>query len=389
MSVPLISNQNAAIGRGLGPANLCGDGGEHRRRCLQFHQMRVRAIVVVGSHLAFPFPLPRPSFAVANMLWYEKISSSMILAGAVIMFLSSAITSYANILMKMDALQLRDEPRPRFIMARRLVLIAVSLYVVGGVADLVSLGLVPLSLRACASCLTIPFNAVFAKTSLHESLSSTQIIGSAITVFSCIVAMLFAAKQEDSELAIDASTSRNIFSSNLLHFTAFTLPLDMICVVVVYRSLPNVGTHVSLPTYRSAAHRLATLACATFAASYQTAWTNFFLKCIAVIAQDTFADVTLWVLVGAVGLSAIGQMALMSSIMRLFDAVVVIPPYQIAITVWLIVFSAVAFNEHVENLVGFVAALAFSFAGIVLVALPGRSRNTEAQEPLVVTDERI
>lgn len=125
----------------------------------------------------------------------SEISPSLLLIGAVIMLVSSGITSYANILMKMDAILLRDEIHPRFIMGRRFVIIAVSLYVMGGLADIVCLALVPLSLRACASVLTIPLNALFAKVNLGEVMSTTQIVGASITVFSCIVAMLFAANQ--------------------------------------------------------------------------------------------------------------------------------------------------------------------------------------------------
>lgn len=123
------------------------------------------------------------------------LPGSFILIGAIILVVSSGITAYANILMKLDALLLRDDSHPRFIMARRFVLMAVALYVIGGMADMVSLGLVPLSLRACASCLTIPFNALFARMTLGEQMTQMQVVGSIVTVFSCMVAMLFASDQ--------------------------------------------------------------------------------------------------------------------------------------------------------------------------------------------------
>ena len=309
------------------------------------------------------------------------------------MFVSSGITSYANIMMKIDAIQLRDNPNPPFIMARRYVLIALTLYIVGGMADVVSLGLVPLSLRACASCLTIPFNAVFAKITLHESMTFRQSLGAAVTVFSCIVAMLFAARQdEDPSEWFTSGHNRvidQLFSHRVLVFTMITVPLDLVCLFVVWKTLPQAGSHITVPSYRSAFHRLAVLASATYATSYQTAWSNLLIKCIAVMAQDTLADIWLWGFVVVLLLSALAQMMLMSSIMRLFEAVVVIPPYQIAITVWLVTFSYVAFSEQVHNLTGFVLALLFSFFGILLVAVPQRQSNLSdtVQEPLVV--ERI
>ena len=319
------------------------------------------------------------------------------LIGGIIMFLSSAITSYANIMMKLDSNQLRDVAHPRFLLARRYVIIAISLYVVGGMADVVSLGLVPLSLRACASCLTIPFNAVFANLTLHEKMTFTQSLGAAVTVFACVVAMLFAAKQDgDDDFTVADWLSESHFlrdsvidrllSRRLGTFTAITFPLYACCLIIVWRHLPEPGSHTLLPTYKSTVHRLIVLASATFSTSYQTAWSNLLIKCIAVIAQESLTEPSLWVLIGLLLVSALGQMMLMSSMMRLFDAVVVIPPYQIAITVWLIAFSYVVFNEQVHNLVGFILALLFSFFGIILVALPQRDarQRVGTQEPLVV-----
>lgn len=311
------------------------------------------------------------------MAWMDQISGYWVFLGAGIMLLSCGITSYANILMKMDAIELRDHANPGFIMFRKYVVLAVSLYVVGGIADLVSLGIVPLSLRACASVLTIPFNAVFAKVSLNESMSPVQIIGSVVTVMSCLVAMIFAAKQENPSSFIDDLDVKTpvidlILSKPVGLLTAVTLPLDLACLYLVYRHLPKAGTHAGLPTFRGSFHRIVVLMSATYAASYQTAWTNLIIKCIAMIAQESFMNPTLWVLVTILPLSAIAQMVLMSSIMRLFETVVAIPPYQIAITVWLVVFSAVAFEERVENLTGFVFSLLISFFGIFLVAIPSR-----------------
>ena len=320
----------------------------------------------------------------------NELSGSLILIGAGIMVISGGITSYANILMKMDAVQLRNVSNPPFIMSRRYVMMAVSLYIIGGLADIVSLGLVPLSLRACASCLTIPFNAVFAKITLNESMTQSQMLGSAITVFGCVVAMLFASHQEPVDpSAVDYGSNESDVISRLLSrrvadFTMITLPVNFLCLYIVWRNLPKAGTHVAIPTYRSALHRLTVLASATLATSYQTAWTNLLIKCIAVIAQETFTSLVLWLFVGLMILSGLCQMMLMSSIMRLFEAVVIVPPYQIAITVWLIVFSAVVFNEHVANLAGFVLALLFSFIGILLVALPQRRPQVAGdREPLV------
>ena len=317
------------------------------------------------------------------------------------MVISCAITSYANILMKIDAIRLQNDLHPSFILTRKIVIAAICLYVLGGVADVFSLGLVPLSLRACASVLTIPFNALFARIFLNESMSFLQTIGATITVFSCIVAMLFAAHQEEYVTLSDVvgvdddDIVAKLFSHRMLLFTIWTLPLDILCLSVVIRSVPRAGSHLTTIPFRSSSHRLVVLASSTIAVSYQTGWTNLFIKCIAILLKNDrpLESSLLWILVLATACSAIAQMYLLSSMMRLFDAVTCIPPYQILITIWLVVFSSVVFHEYPANVVGFGVSLACSFLGIVMVAVPPKeasivSSSLDSDQPLVPRDIR-
>jgi drug/metabolite transporter (DMT)-like permease len=328
----------------------------------------------------------------------SELPPSVILLGAGVMVVSCAITSYANILMKIDAISLQDESHPRFIMARKLVLAAISLYILGGVADVFSLGLVPLSLRACASVLTIPFNAVFARIFLKESMSFVQIIGASITVFSCIVAMLFAANQETDDpnyLGDDDGILDKLLSHRMLLFTIWTLPLDIFCLSVVFRAVPRAGSHIAIVPFKSTAHRLLVLFSSTVAVSYQTGWTNLFIKCIAVVLKEEhpFAHADFWIFICITTCSAIAQMHLLSAMMRLFDAITCIPPYQILITIWLVAFSSVVFHEYPENVFGFGMSLGCSFLGILMVAIPPRESPSvpefsENDQPLVSRYDR-
>ena len=327
----------------------------------------------------------------------SDLPPSVIVIGAGVMVVSCAITSYANILMKIDAIRLQDDAHPRFIMARKIVLAAISLYILGGIADVFSLGLVPLSLRACASVLTIPFNAVFARIFLNESMSLFQTIGASITVFSCVIAMLFAANQEDQNFISpdDDNILSKLFSHRMLMFTIWTIPLDIACLSVVFRTIPRAGSHVAVVSFKSTAHRLMILAASTIAVSYQTGWTNLFIKCIAVLLKEDnpLASTSLWAFIGVTAVSAIAQMHLLSAMMRLFDAVTCIPPYQILITIWLVVFSSVVFHEYPENVIGFGASLGCSFLGIVMVAIPPRDTSfnntpTDTDQPLVPRESR-
>lgn len=314
-------------------------------------------------------------------------SGSLILVGSAIMVLSGGITSYANILMKIDAIKLATDPSPSFIIFRKYVAMAVCLYVIGGLADLVALGLVPLSLRACSSVLTIPFNAVFAKAKLGEDMSLMQMLGAGITVFGCLVAMLFAANQT---IPIDTGVVDLLFTRKVALFAVWTLPVSLLGMLVMHRALPKRGA----VEFSSRFRKLGVLAAATWTTSYQCAWTNLFIKAIAMLVQEKEWKMGYLVLLAALtGASAVMQMILMSSMMQLFESVVVIPPYQILITTWIVVFSSVIFGDHPSNIAGFTASLLFSFFGIILVAfsappVPLRSESPD-REPLVMMTERI
>jgi hypothetical protein len=318
-----------------------------------------------------------------DMIGPDEIAPIMLLLGGGIMFVSSGITAYANILMKMDAMNVSRGGVSGFILSRRLVITAVSLYVIGGCSDLVALGLVPLSLRACASVLTIPFNAVLAKMCLNETMIPIQILGAGITVISAIGAMLFASQQGGG---YDPTNSSNVFdlllSEKMLSFVIWTVPIFFACLIIMFRHLPKPGR--SMPVFSGAWDRVLVLGATTVAVSYQTGWTNLLIKCVAVLVQDG-AEFTIgfWVLSALILISALGQMVLMSAMMRLFESVVVIPPYQILITLWLVMFSAVIFQEVPESIFGFTMCLLISFGGIVLVATPTSPTDTPAAQPLV------
>ena len=322
----------------------------------------------------------------------DEIPGSLILIGAGIMVISGAVTSYANILMKLDAVQLRDEASPAFILRRPTVVMAVSLYVIGGLADLIALGLVPLSLRACASVLTIPFNALFARSKLGEAMTPNQILGSAVTVFSCLIAMLFAAHQAEAEMNFNKNVIDQLFSRKVALFALWTVPVHAVSVGIVYKAVPRVGSHAG-PIFPSLSRKLTVLAATAMATSYQCGWTNLFIKSIAVLVQERGEGfyAFLCILLVATAVSGLVQMMLMSSMMRLFESVVVIPPYQILITLWLVVFSSVVFGDKPNNPIGFALSLLFSFFGIVLVAFSQAPPEPSSQdrEPLVMMTERI
>lgn len=312
------------------------------------------------------------------------LPSYLLLVGAGIMFVSSGITAYANILMKLDAVAIsRDVSRsPKFILSRRLVITAVCLYVIGGCADVVALAFVPLSLRACASVLTIPMNALFAKLLLGESMLPVQVLGAGITVSSAIGAMLFAAQQSGDSSADDIIDL--LLSRRMLGLILWTLPGFCLCLLNMYRHMPGRGEILRLRSLRA---RFELLICTAFAVSYQTGWTNLLIKSIAVLMkQERVLTVPFLIISLLIIASALAQMVLMSAMMRLFEAVVIIPPYQIMITAWLVVFSAVIFHEWPQNTLGFTAALLVSFGGIFLVALPNGRATTTPPPPDILQE---
>jgi hypothetical protein len=320
---------------------------------------------------------------------FPATPDSMIVFGGIVLLVSCGVTSFANILMKLDAIQLEAaaEGTPKFILTRRLVLGAISLYLIGGIADFTVLSFVPLMLRACTSCLTIPVNALFARFLLRESMTPVQIFGACVTVVCCLLAMMTASRQtaeSTTNLLASEDLIDLIFSRRMVIFTLSTVPMYGLCLSVIKSNLPLPGASVNYPT---AGYRLIVLLSSAYAASYQTGWTNLFIKILAMNINFELISFFNLILILIIGISALAQMYLMSAMMRLFDAVVVIPPYQILITIWLIVMSAVVFHETPRDLLGFTLSLICSFGGIFIVAMPPASSasilDRGVEQPLV------
>mmetsp|Transcript_14195 Transcript_14195/g.14016 ORF Transcript_14195/g.14016 Transcript_14195/m.14016 type:complete len:96 (-) Transcript_14195:91-378(-) len=80
------------------------------------------------------------------------------------------------------------------------------------------------------------------------------------------------------------------------------------------------------------------------------------------------------------------QLTFMSWMMRQFDAVVCIPPYQILLMLFMVSFGAACFLEVPKNVACFMLALAVACIGIVCMSMD--TEHHDARSPMSGAQER-
>lgn len=356
---------------------------------------------------------------------------------------ASAFAALANILMRADAIRTpnrapllessdsRDEggrtstassltsSQPsgsEFILLRPKVRAAISCYLIAGILDFVALAVIPLSVRAVSSCLTIPFNGLFASAILKERMSRVQTGAAAVSVMATILAMLFAGASKSEGALPDGSPSLEYIFARLLDKDTVWLLLLVVAVHVFLAAFNSaviqtqestssgsgIDSDLAVVENSNASIRATVrpasiflLISSVYCASFQTAATNVLGKIVGVsvvsslASGDKFVHIHAIVLAsGLILINACFQLMMVSNMLKLFPAVIAIPPYQISILSWLVLFSSLIFGESPSNPTGFVVCLGVALLSTVVICMyPAKPRlvseiDTDSLSPI-------
>ena len=298
-------------------------------------------------------------------------NAPVLLISCCVLLCGTILSALANIQLKLDAVRKRD-PHVSIAYDRRYFLLGILLSVAAGSADMVVVGFVPLSVRACFSSLSIPISVILARIILGEVVRSRQMIGITITVFGCIFGILCANHNAD------ISTHRDIFTS--MDFDRAAL-LALITVPVLVMSFTAFNTS----TITTSSRMFSLFSCA-YATSFVAACASILSKALSeLIYKNGVTHHSVWLMLIGCASTCILQMGLMSSMMGKFDAIVCVPPYQILHSAWLAVFSSIIFFEHLANSFGFSISLSISAVGIWQIAVQNNAKEERFEdEPLLV-----
>ncbi|KAF4736685.1 hypothetical protein FOZ63_022933, partial [Perkinsus olseni] len=344
---------------------------------------------------AFGYSFPRPSPPTPEV--------RHLALGCFLCLTSCVVTAIANSLMKLDALRIEakvqqmilmdmDEWEPPPVYKRRLVGLAVVFYVLSAVFDFWSLVYISMSIRACSSGLTVPANAAVARVMLGEGLSRAQTVGSILIVLGAVSAMAFGSSSDDGG-GSDESIAGLLSSARFITFVAATFPFYLLAFTV---SKWSMRTHVAIddhiPVSQAQVHkrrlrRAVALLALAFLGGYQSAVTALAGKFGAqYIAMDGLATYQPYLCFSIVIVSSLMQLTFMSWMMRQFDAVVCIPPYQILLMLFMVSFGAACFQEVPKNVPCFMLALALACVGIVCMSMD--TEHHDARSPMSGAQER-
>ena len=277
------------------------------------------------------------------------IVCSMILIGA------SVLAAYSNILIRLHSRpQVSDEdikgPAPR-----KYILLAILLSAISGSSDMFVNAVIPLSVRACFTALSIPVNVILARWVLGENLCLTQIAGVGLTIVGSLIAILSASHENNASASSD-------WRGMLTHPTAGPFLLIMAILVVA-----------SLPQLRSSPHRsvpkLVTLLCCSLVASTASTAANVGCKFVGLsLPRLGLASGEMWAILGILTAISAIQICSMTAFLAQFDVSVAIPMYQVMCGLLLSLTAVLVFAEPVPHVEAYLFGILASFFGLWLVA---------------------
>eukprot|EP01006_Ploeotia_vitrea_P039077 TRINITY_DN66311_c4_g14_i1.p2 TRINITY_DN66311_c4_g14~~TRINITY_DN66311_c4_g14_i1.p2 ORF type:complete len:394 (-),score=196.53 TRINITY_DN66311_c4_g14_i1:53-1234(-) len=314
-------------------------------------------------------------------------------------------SSFATVIIKVAHRQQHGVPKEHREPAykRSIWWVIVALYICDALLDFVAYGFAPMSLLAPTSALSIAFNAVIAYYLLHEKLDSRALVGTGMILVGSMSAVSVGSRQPADHtletmkaLFLRPGFVVFIVTDVLLLSALYFLVVQLRPVAAIVRRKKQAGQR---PTAKEMRKHVTLAVSYAFLVSSIASWTNLLAKVfVELISSFThnhfdlkllFSHALTWIaLVTVVVLSAV-QLMLLSDMMRLFEAVVIVPIYQCLFILCLITYGGAYFEEfsNVEavRVIIFILCVLVSFAGIVMLdkassvmAPPEEDYNTDA-----------
>ena len=285
--------------------------------------------------------------------------------GIAAFFLATTISTMGHVMMKMHTNTRDDVDEVKSTrvwgIRQRFVIVAVIMYVAGGVLDLSVNRLIPFYIRACFAALDIPIYVVLARLMLGETMDMKQVLGVVIAVIGCSSAVAMGAHPVDAHA--HSKVLHDVFSYRVGILIAVTAPLFLACLYVV-RDAVKQGPLIAHDTAHG---RLLLLSCAVFTSSYTATWASLLVRTVSELAHNGLWHVSTLGMGCALVLMSLAQLATMADMLAMFKSVVSMPFYLICNSAGIVVLSSVVFNEVPWHPLGFGLSMVVGFIGIAFI----------------------
>jgi len=350
------------------------------------------------------------------------------LIGVFLDWLACWINSFGNALLRLDAIRHNEDPTR----SRKLMFFGFSLFVVGGIADVISLGFIPLSIWASNTAVSIPFSAIAAYLLLGEVMKPIHYlsmvlitIGTVGAVFtgcqdngneaienfqeawtkpeslclaiSILIVQIFAGRatykhkkylrelnntsMHDSEYRPEEPTGEERFDPVVAPNMSNSIEADDAANILTgeLRS-HNSATQVLEELYggrvsiRQNMDIIGQVVPSAILPAIQTCWTNVFMKCfiegfsVALLERGVISPSSLCSL-GVLLISLPLQLVFLQWMMACHDIVIAIPVYQCLMIIITSFFGLTFYKEVPEYWLGFLISTGIACLGVLIMAL--------------------
>lgn len=273
----------------------------------------------------------------------------VVVVGFACLIAANFISAFANIQLKRHA-HLTAECPENARVTRKYLIVGVVLSVIAGLMDLLVIGSIPLTYRACSAPLSIPSNVIVARLTLREKVGYRRGLGIVLTFIGCMEGAMSMGTREGSGSETFSRPAELLPVFLLAGFGICALLADLVSLFKP-KSFPCISVF-------SAACGVAFIAgCSTMCG-----------KLLSMVGRtDILSFEMLFSTLGCVGFAAL-QLSLLSRMLGRFEVSTCMPTYQIMTMVWLSLLSFFVFGEDVSNGAGFLAGFATSAVGVYIVA---------------------
>lgn len=324
--------------------------------------------------------------------------SWVLLIGVLLDWLGSGFNSMGNIFMKLHTTTHHDWKNPLICCVfYRLWSFAIFCFLWGGIVDTLSLAMIPVSVWAANTAVSIPMSVILAGIFLGDRISATQ-WGTIIVITLGSIGTVWTGNQElEGQTSNYENFSESISETRGMILASVFIMLQLIAGNTMWGVLkrhspdgiPNddysddaveEGVNNIHNLYRSISHaqrsryvstfmRMYNIVCGAFLAAIQSCWTSLFMKMTTELFEKLPTDAHIerlnWMCIPFLVVSCFFQLTFIQWMMKCFQAVIIIPVYQCFLILLICLFGIAFMKEYPKEPLGFGIMVFIVCAGLI------------------------
>jgi len=341
--------------------------------------------------------------------------SWVLIVGVLLDWLGSGFNSMGNIFMKLHTTTDHDWKNPIICcVIYRLWSFAIFCFLWGGIVDTLSLAMIPVSVWASNTAVSIPMSVILAGIFLGDRINIYQ-WGTIIVITLGSIGTVWTGNQElEGQVSNYENFSQSISETRGMILASVFIMLQLIAGNTMWgvlkRHSPDGIPHDEFSDdaveegvnnihnlYRTISHaqrsryvavsseeettfiRMANITCGAFLAAIQSCWTSLFMKMttelIEKLPTGEHIERLNWMCIPFLVVSCFFQLTFIQWMMKCFQAVIIIPVYQCFLILLICLFGIVFMRENPKDPLGFAIMVFIVCGGLITMMLINESKE--------------